>query len=75
VVSLLDVLDAKAITIPHICLASPEEPAAVIELYANSLDKERAEFETYDTMFHGWMGARANLQDRRNAEEFDRGYG
>ncbi|OBT42471.1 hypothetical protein VE00_07919 [Pseudogymnoascus sp. WSF 3629] len=72
--SLLDVLDAKAITIPHICLASPEEPAAVIELYANSLDKERAEFETYDTMFHGWMGARANLQDRRNAEEFDRGY-
>jgi dienelactone hydrolase len=25
-------------------------------------------------MFHGWMGARANLSDETNAREYERGY-
>ena len=32
------------------------------------------EVETYRTMFHGWMGARADLQNEENAKEFERGY-
>jgi hypothetical protein len=73
VVSLLEVSDAKAITIPHICLASPDEPADTLEQYVNEL-KEQSEFDIYRTMFHEWMGARANLQDKQNADKFDRGY-
>lgn len=30
--------------------------------------------ETYDKMFHGWMGARANLKDETNLAEYERGY-
>ncbi|KAL4936084.1 hypothetical protein BDV06DRAFT_216945 [Aspergillus oleicola] len=71
--SLLDLADAKAITIPHICLSSSDEPADVLEEYEQEVQTE-SEFELYDTMFHGWMGARANLEDEDNAKEFQRGY-
>lgn len=31
--------------------------------------------ETYGPpMFHGWMGARANLKDDTNCKEYERGY-
>lgn len=33
-----------------------------------------AHVETYDKMFHGWMGARANLRDEVNLAEYERGY-
>lgn len=29
--------------------------------------------DTYSTMHHGWMGARANLEDAENKKEFERG--
>ena len=32
------------------------------------------EVDTYANMFHGWMGARANLADAENVKEFARGY-
>jgi hypothetical protein len=51
----------KAITIPHICLASPDEPTDILEQYFDCLKKEQSKLETLGTMFHGWMGARANL--------------
>ncbi|KAL3472489.1 dienelactone hydrolase [Aspergillus californicus] len=71
--SLLDVADAKAVTIPHICLSSSDEPADVLEQYEKEI-QTASEFELYPTMFHGWMGARANLEDEHNAKEFQRGY-
>ena len=63
-------------TIPHICLASPGEAAEVVKQYAHILGGEGkiGEVETYSSMFHGWMGARANLQDAENLKEFERGY-
>lgn len=64
--------DAKAMTIPHICLASPDEPANDVKAYAEALGPD-SEVDTYSTMFHGWMGARANLSDKENREEFERG--
>jgi len=71
----LDKDDALKLTIPHIVLASPGEPVEVLNAYAEifkSGDKV-GEVETYHTMFHGWMGARANLQNPENAKEFERG--
>jgi dienelactone hydrolase len=71
----LDKEDALKLTIPHIVLASPGEPADVVNEYAEIFKSgdQVGEVETYHTMFHGWMGARANLQNLENAKEFERG--
>jgi hypothetical protein len=68
--------DAEKMTIPHICLASPGESAEVVKQYADILGGEGkiGEVETYSSMFHGWMGAKSNLQNVENAKEFERGY-
>lgn len=58
--------------IPHICLVSPDEPADILNPYKEALP-DHSEFELYGTMFHGWMGARANLEDEKNLLEFTRG--
>ena len=62
-------------TIPHICLASNDEPADVVKEYAMVLSSEGkvGHVEIYETMFHGWMGARAKLDDEENEKEFERG--
>ena len=71
----LDKDDALKLTIPHLVLASPGEPADIVNEYAEIFRKgdKVGEVETYQTMFHGWMGARANLQNLENAKEFERG--
>jgi hypothetical protein len=48
--------DAKAITIPHIVLASKNEDAAIVKEYAEVLVGEGKPnvVETYATMHHGW---------------------
>lgn len=68
--------DAEAQTAPHICLASPDEPPGMVAKYKEILSQpgKEGEVETYPSMFHGWMGARSNLQDEENAKEFERGY-
>ncbi|OTA98284.1 hypothetical protein M426DRAFT_70117 [Hypoxylon sp. CI-4A] len=72
----LEAEDAEALTIPHICLTSPQEPADVVAQYKEILAKpgKAGVVETYESMFHGWMGARANLNDEKNKAEFERGY-
>ncbi len=74
--SRLDAKDAEAHTVPHICLASPGEPADVVAQYKEILSRpgKVGEVETYTTMFHGWMGARANLAKEDNLAEYERGY-
>ena len=64
--------DAEKMVIPHICLASHDEPVDVVKDYKAILGA-KGEVETYDKMFHGWMGAKANLEDAENAKEFERG--
>ncbi|KAK5992143.1 putative AIM2 family protein C30D10.14 [Cladobotryum mycophilum] len=73
---LLDENDARALTCPHIMLAAPDEPVDLVAKYKEVLAEPGKEgvVETYETMFHGWMGARANLQDEKNVKEFQRGY-
>ena len=74
--SRLDAKDAEAHTVPHICLASPGEPADVVAAYKEIFSRpgKVGVVETYTTMFHGWMGARANLAKEDNLAEYERGY-
>ncbi|KAH7118394.1 dienelactone hydrolase family protein [Dactylonectria macrodidyma] len=72
----LDVKDGEATNVPHIMLASPGEPEDIVAQYKEVLSRpgKIGEVETYSTMFHGWMGARANLEDSVNLKEYERGY-
>ena len=67
--------DALNLTIPHLVLASPGEPAEIVKEYADifASGEKIGEVETYSTMFHGWMGARADLQNEENVKEYERG--
>ncbi len=60
-------------TVPHLLLASKDEPNDLVEAYKTIMGNQ-AEVVTYGTMHHGWMGARANLMDNDNAAQFERGY-
>jgi dienelactone hydrolase len=71
--SLLDVKDARAQITPRLLLASGEEPVDLVAAYKTVMG-DRVEITTYEAMHHGWMGARANLKDKANEEEFQRGY-
>jgi len=46
-----------------------------VKQYADVLAGEGkiGEVETYGTMHHGWMGARANLENEDNLKEYERG--
>ncbi|KAJ6115457.1 hypothetical protein N7486_001235 [Penicillium sp. IBT 16267x] len=71
----MDAADAKALTIPHIVLASKDEPAVVIGEYADVITNGKGGLvETYPSMWHGWMGARANLEQEESRAEYARGY-
>jgi hypothetical protein len=74
--SRLDAKDGEALTAAHILLASKDEDAAVVAEYKTilALPGKVGEVDTYPNMFHGWMGARANLADAENVKEFARGY-
>lgn len=75
--SALDVADAEAVTVPYILLASPGEDAEVVAKTKEVLSStgKTGYVETYGPpMFHGWMGARANLADESNKKEYERGY-
>jgi hypothetical protein len=67
--------DALKITIPHIVLASKDEPIDIIADYKEIIESNgKGGFvETYGSMHHGWMGARANLEDTANLKEYERG--
>ncbi|KAL4887694.1 Alpha/Beta hydrolase protein [Aspergillus karnatakaensis] len=73
---LMDKADAEALTIPHAILASNEEPADVLEFYDEAIrSKGHGGFvETYQGMWHGWMGARADLKGKESLKEYVRGY-
>lgn len=68
--------DAENLTIPHIVLASKDEPADVVNHYTDILARNGigGHVETYTTMWHGWMGARARLDEKESSAEYIRGY-
>lgn len=71
----LDVEDAKKLQAPHLCMASKNEDKEVVAQYAKVLaDHPRSVVVTYEDMFHGWMGHRANLSDAENRAKYEEGY-
>ena len=67
--------DAEALTIPFICLFSKEDGTPeLVEEYTKALEPNKHNVvEMYGTMHHGWMGARADLENEENVKEFERG--
>ncbi|ODM16879.1 hypothetical protein SI65_07844 [Aspergillus cristatus] len=72
----LDTSDAEKLTIPHLILASKDEPADAVNGYADIISKNGhgGLVETYEAMWHGWMGARADLDKEESLKEYVRGY-
>ncbi|KAJ5771427.1 uncharacterized protein N7511_003478 [Penicillium nucicola] len=72
----MDMADAAQITIPHIVLASKDEPVDAVTGYARVINSNESggHVETYPTMWHGWMGARADLDVEESRSEYTRGY-
>ena len=70
---MVDANDAKAVTIPMAMLASKDEDPAAVEAYSKALTVP-SYTETFSTQIHGWMAARANLEDAEVRKEYERGY-
>lgn len=77
----LDPTDAEKITIPHLCLPSKDEPADAVEAFKSAIEthqtaavKEKSEVTTYPDMYHGWMAARAKLQEEKYRKGYEKGY-
>lgn len=78
----LDRGDAEEIKIPHLLLASKDEDAAVVKEYKETFEKaaeteegaKKSEVHTYEDMHHGWMGARALLDELKFKERYNEGY-
>jgi dienelactone hydrolase len=74
----LDPEDAKKLTIPHFCLATGGEDAEVVQKFkeaveANEAIKDKSLVIRWEGTFHGFMAARANLQDKENLEYYEKG--
>lgn len=70
---MLDPEDAKNVTVPIALLASKDEDPAAVKAYEANL-KVAKFVDTYPTQLHGWLAARADLDDPENKKEYERGY-
>ncbi|KAL3475129.1 hypothetical protein BJX99DRAFT_230289 [Aspergillus californicus] len=68
--------DVGGLIIPHAILASKDEPVDVVNVYAKTIEEKGLGgfVETYEGMWHGWMGARADLVKEESLKEYIRGY-
>lgn len=71
--AMLDPEDAKNVTVPIALLASKDEDPEAVRGYEQNL-KVPKYIETYPTQIHGWMAARADLEDPEVKKEYERGY-
>ena len=72
--SMIDPADAAGITIPITILASGDEDQELVQKFVQALKVDKYE-ETFKDQCHGFLAARADLEDPRVKEEFERGYG
>ena len=70
---MVDPADATKIKIPLALLASGDENAEDIKKFEANLKGEKY-VETFGDQIHGWMAARADLEDARVKSEYERGY-
>jgi dienelactone hydrolase len=71
--AMVDPAEAEKIKVPLIMLASKEEPEDVVREFEAKLQGAK-HVEIFKDQIHGWMAARANLDDDRVKEEYARGY-
>ena len=71
--AMVDPKDAEGIKVPLIMLASIDEPEDAVAQFEAALQGPK-HVETFKDQIHGWMAARADLEDARVKEEYARGY-
>lgn len=70
--AMVDPADAEKVKVPMMMLASNEEPVDDVKNYDSNL-KVKKHTVTFDKP-HGWMSARADLNDESDKAEYIRGY-
>jgi dienelactone hydrolase len=70
---MIDPSDATDIKIPLCMLASGDESAPDVKKFEANLTGEK-HVEIFGDQIHGWMAARADLDDPRVRAEYERGY-
>ncbi|KAI0203234.1 alpha/beta-hydrolase [Astrocystis sublimbata] len=71
--AMVDPEDAKKIKIPLVLLASKDEDPEDVKKFDANLTAPK-HVETFPDQIHGWMAARADLEDERVKSEYKRGY-
>jgi len=75
--AMLDTSDIEGSTIPHMCLASKDEPPEAVEAYKKSLESrgdKHSYLKHFPDSIHGWMAARSNLSDPAQKNQYKEGY-
>lgn len=70
---MLDPADAKEVKVRMCVLASKDEPADDVSAYVSSLSVPHYT-ETFGDQVHGWMAARADLEDANVSAKYRQGY-
>lgn len=71
--AMIDPADAPKVAVPFCLLPSQDEDPQAVKAFADGL-KVQNHVETFPDQIHGWMAARADLQDEKVATEYRRGY-
>ncbi|KAI1437832.1 alpha/beta-hydrolase [Xylaria sp. CBS 124048] len=72
--AMVDPKDAEHIKAPLILLASKDENPEDVKQFEAKLTGAPKHVETFADQIHGWMAARADLDDERVKSEYKRGY-
>lgn len=70
---MVDANDAPGVTIPFAMLPSKDEPKDDVEKWEKGIKTDHL-VEWFPTQVHGWMAARADLEDEEVKKEYERGY-
>ena len=71
--AMVDASEAGKIKVPTCLLASKDEDQADVDKFEAALTVAK-HVETFGDQIHGWMAARADLEDERVRAEYKRGY-
>lgn len=69
---MLDATDSGKVAIPMCVLESEEEKAEDLKVFVDALKVEK-HIERYNDQLHGWLSARADLEDE-DSKGYERGY-
>ena len=70
---MVDPADGPKVSVPFCLLPSKDEDPEAVKAFSEGL-KVQKHVETFPDQIHGWMAARADLQNEKVAKEYRRGY-